>query len=187
MSLMKYSGFVGFVVYAAMTLVLSADIPPPECSDGWQSPSIGRQGACSHHGGVNYHDDLYFRAVGIGALSGLLVYVIGTLIERRVNSLNVPDIDPNTLGPTEVILHAIKHKLAIEFTYLRPGSPETTRSLVPTDLSHVSQKGNYAVLYVTGLCELRQEQRTFAMSRIKDVRIPGSNNSFKPRPLHGSA
>lgn len=22
------------------------------CSDGWASPSIGRQGACSHHGGV---------------------------------------------------------------------------------------------------------------------------------------
>jgi hypothetical protein len=22
------------------------------CSDGWQSPSIGRQGACSYHGGV---------------------------------------------------------------------------------------------------------------------------------------
>lgn len=24
------------------------------CSDGWASPSIGRQGACSHHGGVGY-------------------------------------------------------------------------------------------------------------------------------------
>ena len=23
-----------------------------ECADGWNSPSIGRQGACSHHGGV---------------------------------------------------------------------------------------------------------------------------------------
>lgn len=23
-----------------------------ECADGWPSPSIGRQGACSHHGGV---------------------------------------------------------------------------------------------------------------------------------------
>jgi hypothetical protein len=22
------------------------------CSDGWSSPSIGRRGACSHHGGV---------------------------------------------------------------------------------------------------------------------------------------
>ena len=25
------------------------------CSDGWRSGSIGRQGACSHHGGVSYH------------------------------------------------------------------------------------------------------------------------------------
>lgn len=23
------------------------------CADGWRSPSIGRQGACSHHGGVS--------------------------------------------------------------------------------------------------------------------------------------
>lgn len=27
---------------------------PPRCADGWISPSIGRQGACSHHGGVVY-------------------------------------------------------------------------------------------------------------------------------------
>lgn len=28
-------------------------IGPTRCSDGWASPSIGKQGACSHHGGVN--------------------------------------------------------------------------------------------------------------------------------------
>ncbi len=27
---------------------------PAKCADGWSSPSIGRQGACSHHGGVVY-------------------------------------------------------------------------------------------------------------------------------------
>jgi hypothetical protein len=25
---------------------------PPTCADGWRSPSIGHQGACSYHGGV---------------------------------------------------------------------------------------------------------------------------------------
>ncbi|MGW3769928.1 hypothetical protein [Actinomadura verrucosospora] len=27
---------------------------PTRCRDGWRSPSIGRRGACSHHGGVDY-------------------------------------------------------------------------------------------------------------------------------------
>lgn len=33
---------IGFVIMGAVT-----------CYDGWASPSIGRSGACSHHGGVN--------------------------------------------------------------------------------------------------------------------------------------
>ncbi|WP_405986931.1 DUF3761 domain-containing protein [Streptomyces sp. NBC_00872] len=33
--------------------VASVTMPEPaRCADGWLSPSIGRQGACSHHGGV---------------------------------------------------------------------------------------------------------------------------------------
>lgn len=28
-------------------------IGPLACNDGWVSPSLGTQGACSHHGGVN--------------------------------------------------------------------------------------------------------------------------------------
>ena len=30
-------------------------VPETTCKDGWKIPSIGRQGACSHHGGVDYH------------------------------------------------------------------------------------------------------------------------------------
>jgi len=49
---------------------------PIRCEDGWNSSSIGIQGACSHHGGVN--DDPY-TIVGIvssvtGILSGFFVY-----------------------------------------------------------------------------------------------------------------
>lgn len=29
--------------------------PDASCRDGWESPSIGKQGACSWHGGVVYH------------------------------------------------------------------------------------------------------------------------------------
>ena len=33
-------------------MLLSSLLVGAECADGWNSPSIGRQGACSHHGGV---------------------------------------------------------------------------------------------------------------------------------------
>lgn len=35
-----------------LLFALSALTPSPVCRDGWRSPSIGIQGACSHHGGV---------------------------------------------------------------------------------------------------------------------------------------
>ncbi len=44
-------------------------VGPVICEDGWHSPSIGRQGACSHHGGVNNDPQ---NAVGfLSFLSGI--------------------------------------------------------------------------------------------------------------------
>lgn len=40
------------------------------CADSWKSTSIGRQGACSHHGGVQTFNNIY----GWGGL------VVGSLI-----------------------------------------------------------------------------------------------------------
>lgn len=61
----------------------SSLVGPIRCEDGWHSPSIGRQGACSHHGGV---DDSAQKLVGlvstaISVVSGLFVY--GWLDERQ--------------------------------------------------------------------------------------------------------
>ena len=47
------------IFYAVLAFVISLIIigtlmPALVCMDGWQSGSIGKQGACSHHGGVNY-------------------------------------------------------------------------------------------------------------------------------------
>jgi hypothetical protein len=44
------AGVVGFFLCMG---IISALLPAPRCGDGWRSPSIGRQGACSHHGGVH--------------------------------------------------------------------------------------------------------------------------------------
>lgn len=43
----------GIVIFLALRfLILDPLIPPSVCKDGWPSPSIGHQGACSHHHGV---------------------------------------------------------------------------------------------------------------------------------------
>lgn len=44
---------VGFVVFFLLSFIGNQIVGPTRCSDGWASPSIGKQGACSHHGGVN--------------------------------------------------------------------------------------------------------------------------------------
>ena len=44
----------------------------PICLDGWQSSSIGTQGACSHHGGIDGQPEIFFISAAI-ALGGLAV------------------------------------------------------------------------------------------------------------------
>lgn len=41
------------VVFIISMIGLKALLGPNTCRSGWQSPSIGRSGACSHHGGVD--------------------------------------------------------------------------------------------------------------------------------------
>ncbi|WP_158743650.1 topoisomerase DNA-binding C4 zinc finger domain-containing protein [Acidisphaera sp. L21] len=44
----------GLLVMILSTYALSWFVPDAACNDGYLSPSIGRQGACSHHGGVHH-------------------------------------------------------------------------------------------------------------------------------------
>jgi len=48
------------------------------CGDGWHSPSIGRRGACSHHGGV---DRIAGNLVLFG--SGAAAWLAWSYIENR--------------------------------------------------------------------------------------------------------
>jgi hypothetical protein len=52
-------GALAAIAFLAGCMVTGAVQGPLRCRDGWQSMSIGRQGACSHHGGL----------VGIGCAS----------------------------------------------------------------------------------------------------------------------
>lgn len=51
-------------------------VPSPACNDGWMSSSIGRQGACSHHGGVK--DDFGIK---------LILFLISVFIGIGIYSL----------------------------------------------------------------------------------------------------
>lgn len=54
----SYHKLVGILAGSIVLAVLLLLAPERTCKDGWKSPSIGRQGACSHHGGVG--GDWYF-------------------------------------------------------------------------------------------------------------------------------
>lgn len=50
---MKKGTTIGLISGIAIYIIIRILLPDIVCVDGWGSPSIGRQGACSHHGGVD--------------------------------------------------------------------------------------------------------------------------------------
>lgn len=56
-------------IYFALAIILRIIVGPPTCADGWTSMSIGKQGACSHHGGVDAHDWIYFVSLVISNIA----------------------------------------------------------------------------------------------------------------------
>ncbi|MBO0357808.1 hypothetical protein J0X19_07610 [Hymenobacter sp. BT186] len=67
----KYPKFI--LVSAFVLAVLAAGLGAYEgCADGWNSTSIGRSGACSHHGGVETHANVY--GICCMTLSGIVIF-----------------------------------------------------------------------------------------------------------------
>ena len=80
---MKRSTVIGSVVGAAtLFLLMGFVVPRVTCSDGWHSPSIGRQGACSSHGGVG--------TSAWGFLAGLASFVVGGAVAMRLDRPSDP-------------------------------------------------------------------------------------------------
>lgn len=68
----------GFAVYLLTMIIGHWIIGPATCRDGWASSAIGRQGACSHHGGINRTPGALLNLVGVG-----LGIAVGYRIHRR--------------------------------------------------------------------------------------------------------
>lgn len=60
---------------------------PLICIDGWRSPSIGSQGACSHHGGVDYGPIREARRAAMVAalLSAFVAWLVMTGIAKMAS------------------------------------------------------------------------------------------------------
>jgi hypothetical protein len=68
------------LVAAALAYVLFSFIYPTTCVDGWASPSIGIQGACSSHGGVA-RSLLVVRLLG-ALVAGVAVWLLVARFRR---------------------------------------------------------------------------------------------------------
>ncbi len=73
------------VIAAAFAYVLLSVIYPTTCVDGWASPSIGIQGACSSHGGVA-RSLLFLRLLG-ALVAGLAVWLLLARFRRPAPAL----------------------------------------------------------------------------------------------------
>jgi hypothetical protein len=63
---------LGWVVGVSLFLLLLQLMPEVRCADGWASRSIGRPGACSHHGGVRGNGMYVMLIFGLSITAGLV-------------------------------------------------------------------------------------------------------------------
>jgi hypothetical protein len=65
---------VGIIAFFVALITISSFMGPTRCKSGWASASIGRRGACSHHGGVDHTPGtlLALGSLGIGLAAGMM-------------------------------------------------------------------------------------------------------------------
>src|SRR4030095_8895708 len=103
---------IGIVVFFA----LGSLVPHAACRDGWNSPSIGRQGACSHHGGVEGHEVLNVFVFGLSVAAGVFT---SSLLSRNDKSRpsRTQFYDQRFSVEAKLIMSAIENHKRIEFLY----------------------------------------------------------------------
>jgi len=94
------------------------------------------------------------------------VYTLGELIEAQGGQVPLPAPELITLPPQ--IDEALRAEGRLELRYLSASGEETQREVSPL---HVTAFAGY--LYLVAFCHLRNEQRTFRLDRIVEMR-PGT-------------
>lgn len=76
---------VGLATFFICNVVLRYVFGPVVCNDGWASPSIGTQGACSWHGGVNDFPKYVSFLVSL-----VVAFIVWIIAWNLANKRNVP-------------------------------------------------------------------------------------------------
>lgn len=114
----KLPWIVGAVALIVCAILFNIVEGPSRCNSGWQSPSIGKKGACSHHGGVAGRWSIVL-AIASGAGSGFLTrHVQRSIAERREDKARKATADAHAAAvPAEIVTIATRSKTADTMQY----------------------------------------------------------------------
>ena len=73
---LKVIAFFHVFLFLLLSMIVNDYLGPLKCADGWMSPSIGSQGACSWHGGVENRSFWFFLCLVISGLSYVYCYSV---------------------------------------------------------------------------------------------------------------
>lgn len=183
----KFGGLLPFVVGVAVFIGVALVLPGSGCADGWSSPSIGRPGACSHHGGVT--SGWAFLGVPLGLLAGMLTArlmedqaarrraseeraVESAWAEAKASDKGIslrPTIDPGE-DRQEALRRVIGTGWWVAFTY-RQGAGRGTRSHVaqPLWIQKADFDGERKVC-VIAFCS-KSGRTPFALDHMSDLAV----------------
>lgn len=125
----------GGVIWLVMLLLLGSLAGSARCRDGWASPSIGRQGACSSHGGVK-------RSGGWVGLASLLAGVSSAYwlakLQTKSKWTNPPSFSPEPQRPSPAPLRA---GLAVQAVHPKRGGPPPCPTCGAQMVKRVASRG----------------------------------------------
>ncbi len=161
---MKAVGW-GFSIFLSMVIIGQRFLGPSLCSDGWPSHSIGRQGACSHHGGVAgpKGEGLLWLA---SIISGVSIFLLVSKLSRK----------SPTLRPAEYVASDVKSGSTNAKTRIPSGAPISLRIVYKDENGTTTRRDirviNYSESNSNGLimayCHLRNDIRTFREDRVAE-------------------
>lgn len=163
------------LVAVILLRLLSDPRTPPVCMDGWQSPSIGANGACSHHGGVNYEGidrtPAWKHGVAIGA--GVITFLVPALrygFLRRQKKIVSEPLKKLEDVVSRLIQDAIESRKQVRFTYTSADGKVSKRTVRPVSLDILEPFG-WENRSLTGFCLLRNAERHFLLARMANVEL----------------
>src|SRR6516225_1261055 len=89
-----------FVLQNLLTVLLEEMLGPVKCSDGYASPSIGRSGACSSHGGVDKSRDALIAVLSLAGAGAIFIWCapIGRAPPTPIGSETPPPVERKKRG-----------------------------------------------------------------------------------------